>query len=159
MAHELRALIADKGRLTELAKELRSAAIIDLCSGLALLPLNKDLLAELKAKGAGKAPFEGLTLPQAVAEWAKAGSASGPIAYIETDYRKGKDHQAGLVWSEGEVLTGPLTDDTAWDPRESPLQDRPVNKALRTLGVKPGASGDEWDAAGMSRHRRTEEWI
>ncbi|MFC1679690.1 hypothetical protein ACFL2T_05720 [Elusimicrobiota bacterium] len=161
MAHELRALIADKTRLKEMMDGLGSAEVLDLYEDLGIVPLTKDLLSEIDSKdpGKGKPVFPDLSVSPALADRARDGSASGPVAYVETDYRKGRDHQAGVVWSESEISVGPLSDDTGWDPRESPLQDRPVNEILRALDVPAGDSGDEWDTAGLSRHRRTEEWI
>lgn len=158
MGFEIKALVAHKDLLAEMAKRYPSAKTAELVQGLALMPLTGPLRKEICPKEEGSPPFEGLVLCGHLADWAQETSRTGAIAYIEADYAGGVNHQSSVVWEGGKVSAGPFVDDTAWDPRESPLQDRPVNKALRTLGLKPDPGGDEWDTAGLNRKRATEDW-
>ncbi len=83
---------------------------------------------------------------------------SGPVSYIEAEYGGGKNLQASVLYVDGRVDKGPIVDDSVWDPREAGLQDRPIDQALRAVGVIAEAESDEWDAAGLSRHRCTDDW-
>ena len=153
MAYELKALIAKKTILEGLTRKLASAKVVELAGELGLLRLTKALMS-----AQGPSPFEGLVLPEQAAQAAQESSRHAPIAYVEADYSKGKDHQGSVVWSDGKVSLGPLTNETAWDPREShDLYERPVNQALRALGVERGSYGDEWDAVALSRHSSNEK--
>lgn len=158
MAFYLEAIIGKESLLERLAEELPSAQVCDLTDGLALLPLTEAVKSEtLTEGGSEKPPFEGLALIKDLAESAKKISKSGALAYVEGHYPEGSDHQGAIVWSDGEIVFGPLIDDSAWDPRE-PNENRPVNRALRTLGLQAGSYDDEWDAAGFTRHPTTEDW-
>jgi len=159
MPFELKALVAEKRVLEKLAKDIGSAVITELVERVSLLPITADFEDEFTGEAApGGTPFTGLGLSAFLAEKAKEASKEGTLAYIEADYKPGTDHQGAVIWQSGVLYSGPLVDDTGWDPRESPLQDRPVNHALRLLGVEPGRDGDEWDAAGINRCPATEDW-
>lgn len=156
MALELRALIAAKDRLERLAGRFKSARVVELAEGLGLLPLTAEL--EREAGGAASGPFAGLRLGAALAAAAVELSKSGPVAFVEAAYGDGRDFQASVLWQNGRVTAGPLKADTVWDPRDEDLCERPVNAALRALGISADGPGDEWDAVGLARHRRTEDW-
>ncbi len=141
-----------------MAEQLPSAQVCDLTDDLALLPLTEAVKAEaLSEGGSEEPPFEGLALSKDLVDCARKDSKSGALAYVEAHYPEGSNHQGAIIWSDGEIIFGPLIDDTAWDPREI-NENRPVNRALRTLGLQAGSYDDEWDAAGFTRHPTTEDW-
>ena len=157
MAYHLKALIAEHEVLTGLAMRLPGARVAALDGALGILPLTDELLKGLPA--GGRKPFASLDVSPAVGDAARAASAKGPVAFVMASYDTGKDYQAAAVWTGGKVALGPLIDETAWDPREpAALRERPVNSALRLLGVDAGEFDDEWDAVGMARHRDTADW-
>lgn len=156
MPFEIRALVAKKSVLTDLANKFNSARVVDLVDDLGLLPMTEGLERELNPDAAY--PFEGLRLSAGVAELILESSVSGPVSYIEAEYGGGKSHQATLVYVDGRIDKGPIIDDTVWDPREAGLQDRPVDQGLRAIGVVAEPESDEWDAAGLSRHCCTDDW-
>lgn len=156
MAYHLRALVAEKPVLAALAAPagLRS---VELTPELSLIPLTEAQEAKLPKKP-GAAPFAGLKVSAALAAFAAAGSMKGLVAYIEADYGQGKDFQGAVLWEGGAVSAGPWKDATAWDPRED-ARERPVNGALRLLGVRHGTEfNDEWDAVALARHIDTDAW-
>ena len=155
MAYRLRAFIADKRQLEGLAKVLDGSRVVDLDGELGLLPLTDRVELKLPPEGA---PFPGLKVSQALADCAAKASADGPLAYAEADYSSARDFQASVVWAGGKVVAGPLCDDKNWDPREAAVCDRPINAALRLLGVSAAGFDDEWDAVGMARHSDTADW-
>ena len=125
----------------------------DTCAG------TEAVKAEALAEGsAEEPPFEDLALSKDLADCVRKASKSGALAYVEAHYPERSNHQGAVVWSEGEIIFGPLIDDTAWDPREI-NENRPVNRALRTVGLQAGSYDDEWDAAGFTRHPTTEDWV
>lgn len=156
MPFEIRALVAKKVILTELAHKFSSARVVDLVDDLGLFPLTEAFEHELGEDIAY--PFEGLRLSAGVAGLAAEESVTGPVVYIEAEYGAGKNHQASVIYIDGRIDKGPLIDDTLWDPREAELQDRPVDQALRAVGVVADRDSDEWDAVGLTRHRCTDDW-
>jgi len=156
MPFEIRALVAKKVILTELAHKFDSARVVDLVDDLGLFPLTEAFEHELGEDIAF--PFEGLRLSAGVAGRAAEESVSGPVVYIEAEYGGGKSHQASVLYLDGRIDKGPIIDDSIWDPREAGLQDRPVDQALRAVGIVAAPESDEWDAAGLSRYHRTDDW-
>lgn len=156
MSLHLRALVAQRPVLEAAARGLKDARLSALTDELFMLPLTAPVDAQFS--GAGAPPFEGLKASAGLAQAASKASMTGPIAYVEADYKKGLDFQAAAVWSGGGVVGGPWVDGTAWDPREPGTSERPVNSALRLLGVGAGEYTDEWDAVALARHLTTEDW-
>jgi hypothetical protein len=70
------------------------------------------------------------------------------VAYIETEYFGGTGTQAAAVWEGGKIILAPRRADIG-----------PINDALRLLGVTRTPTQDEFDVAGLRRHRRTEDWL
>lgn len=157
MSFELRALVAPKKTLEAVAARLPGAKVAELAEGLGLLPLPAALEAALKPEDR-KPVLDGLRLGERVSGLAREASKAGPIAYVEADYSAGRDFQGAVLFSGGGVSWGPRCDRAAWDPREPAMTERPVNAALRALGVQRGDYGDEWDAVALARHSTTESW-
>lgn len=154
MAYHLRALVAETALLTKLAKPA-GVRVVELTKDLSLIPLTEAQEAKVPGKD-GPAAYDGLKVTKKLVAW--AAGAPGTIAYIEAAYGAGKDYQAAVVWESGDVTAGPWKDGTAWDPRED-ARERPVNGALRILGVRHGSEfNDEWDAVALARHTETEAW-
>lgn len=157
MAYRLRALVAETPRLAALAKSAPGVRVVELTKELSLIPLTEKAEAAVPGQDA-PGPFAGLRVSAKLAAWAAAGSKNGTLAYLEADYGSGKDYQAAVVWEGGDVSAGPWKDATAWDPRED-ARERPVNGALRLLGVRHGSEfNDEWDAVALARHIDTDAW-
>ena len=156
MAYRLRALVAEKSLLERLAKP-GGLRVVELTKELSLIPLTEAQEAKVPGKD-GAPAYDGLKASKKLVAWASAGSKGGLLAYIEADYGAGKDFQAAVVWQDGEVNAGPWKDGTAWDPRED-ARERPVNGALRILGVRHGSEfNDEWDAVALARQIDTDAW-
>ena len=154
MGFKIEGLVAEKTLLEKIVEGLSTPKIVDLADGLFIIPLTRAL----KDEAAGEPAFEGLSIPEPLAEKAKAASENGAVGYIEGDYPQSCNHQGAVLWTKGALSFGPEIDDTAWDPRET-NEDRPVNKVFRTLGLSAAGFDDEWDAAGLTRHHDTEEWV
>lgn len=86
----------------------------------------------------------------------EAGSAAGPIAYLEADYVGREGHQTAAVWRDGALVRGPML-----LGRNEPFSAdaAPISVALRELGVIARGRRDEFLVAGLGRHRRTEDWV
>ncbi len=125
---------------------LRLGPVAPLTPGLALLPLTGAVLAAFQPPGR-ILPADVEPLPvvaAALAEW----SAAGPVAYVEFSFVS--DAQLAAVWDHGARVLGPLLSPSA--------EGRPVARALRRLGVDAVGHDDEFDAAGLSRHRTVADW-
>lgn len=157
MAFELRALIGPRSVLDGVSRSLPGSHVADLAEGLGLLPISFELESGFQPEER-KGVFDGLRLSARVESLARPASASGALAYVEADYSAGRDFQASVLWAGGRLSGKPHADRTAWDPREPAMTERPINAVLRALGVQRHDYGDEWDAVGLARHPRTEEW-
>ncbi|MBI5200309.1 MAG: hypothetical protein HY925_01875 [Elusimicrobia bacterium] len=152
----MRALIGSRRALEKAAAGLPGSRLVELTESLALLPLSSAVEAALSP--ADRAPaLDGLRLGAKTAQLAKDASAAGPVAYVEADYSHGRDFQGAVLWSGGK-MGAPRADRNPWDPREPAMVERPVNAALRALGVDRQDFDDEWDAVALARHATTDAW-
>lgn len=146
MSHRVAAFVARVEVLRAGTAHLPHARVAPLAQGFGLLPLTADLLDEI-----GETAAEGeevlVYLTPGAARLARALSASGGVAYVETDYFGGSGEQGAAAWVGGEGVM---------EPRRARLGT--VNEALRRIGIAAGAGVDEFDAAGLHRHRGTDDW-
>jgi hypothetical protein len=120
-------------------------------AGVAFIPMTDGLLDRLSAcfpTSTGNAPPEFSKLSPSVVLWLEELSATGRVAYIETEYFGGVGAQAAAVWEGGKMILGPRQADIG-----------PINDALKLLGVTRTQTQDEFDVAGLGRHRETESWL
>lgn len=153
--YRLEAVIADRPVLRELTGPAWQSHIVPLDEGLSLLPMT-DALSDALAV-AGAPGLDGFwKAPAGLGGRLAACSSHGPAAYVEAEFFGGTGTQSAQVWDRGAVVLGPLhtTEDEPTLPAGSP-----ISQALRRLGVARGDHLDEFDAADLGRHRRTEAWL
>lgn len=124
--------------------------------GLALVQLNDDVqmipLGSTARQHYG-IPFMPLTdeggveLPLAIQKLCTQLGASGALAYIEAEIFGGAGVQAHVLVGPGGRV-GPVI-----------VAHNAINIALRSLGVRPGNDGDEFEWLGLGRCRDTDAWI
>jgi hypothetical protein len=157
VSYELSAL-AGAREVAAQAAGLAGAAEVELSQGYGLVLITPAVLDRLG--GAGNT--FGTTfwcLSAGVEALARRVSHTGPIAYLEAEMFGGVGTQATVVWLNGEVWLGPATTQFGWPPPDPATNPHwAFNQALRQLGVTRGAAFDEFDAAGLGRHRHTEDW-
>jgi hypothetical protein len=120
-------------------------------AGVAFIPMTDVLLDRLTARfptSTAHAPTEFSKLSPSAVLWLEELSATGRVAYLETEYFGGVGAQAAAVWERGKVILGPRQGDVG-----------PINDALRMLGIIRTQTQDEFDVAGLGRHRQTEDWL
>lgn len=128
----LETVIAEDEVLRRLAGDVVDARIVPLHGSLAMLPMTDEYFDAVTVRGA--AGLEGFwKLPAGFGGALAACSELGPVAYVEADH---------LAVGE-----------------RPPAAGSPISQALRALGVRRGSHLDEFDAAGLGRHRRTEDWL
>jgi hypothetical protein len=151
----LEAVIASQLVLRELASSNQQAHIVALGQHVSLLPMT-DALHDA-ATVAGAPELDGFwKAPAGFSSTLAACSAKGPVAYVEAEFFGGVGTQSAQVWDRGKVVLGPLH--TAEDTPD-PVAGSPISQALRQLGVARGDHFDEFDAVGLGRHRRTNDWL
>jgi hypothetical protein len=79
-------------------------------------------------------------------------SQRGPLAYLETDYFGGIGRQSAALWQAGGIVMAPATLESDQGARRPPSL-RPINMALRTLGVAATPPADEFAAFGLMDFR------
>jgi hypothetical protein len=154
MAYVLRGAIARAGVLRPAAPGF----VAELGAGLGLLPITDEFYDDVRQDGAPADPrlVDGHLLPpgfgDTLAEWSK----TGPVAYVEAEYFGGTGSQFAVVWADGDLVLGPLRKLNG-EPAPNPGMS-PISQALRRLGVSAAGHYDEFDAAGLGRHRRISGW-
>jgi hypothetical protein len=143
MSYFLQALIGSGPALTSGAARFKSASVVPLAQGLALIPLTERLYEDIGSENIADG-FDKLS--DAVREWAQSLSRTAPVAYVEAEFFGGSGSQSAVAWSQGKPVLLPVHAVDA------------INRALQALGVQKGAAHDEFAALGLDRHRRTEEW-
>jgi hypothetical protein len=150
--YELRALIGSNNSLRAGTDHLKNRCVVELGSGLSMIPVTAELRAELGAPGV-EPRIRGFEELSAVVEnlaWSL--STRSPVAYVEAEYFGGAGAQAAVVFESGQLVLGPLLEQDAG--RKSP-----ISCALHALGVHAAPGLDEFDTVGLGRHRRTGEWL
>lgn len=155
----LEALLAPSPVLAQLAARAPSLAAVPLGPSVSLVPLTDELFDEL-AEDSGATHEEAFAkfppgLDRVLAELSRI----APVAYVEANYFGGMGSQAAAVWQGGALRYGPeRIDDDVVEPR--PISERPVNRALRRLGVRVDPEAlDEWDTVRLGRHTDSEDWL
>jgi hypothetical protein len=116
--------------------------------GVAFIPMTDALLDGLATRfptTTSHALPEFSKLSPSAVLWLEQLSATGRVAYIETEYFGGVGAQAATVWEDGKIILGPKQADIG-----------PINDALRLLGITRTETQDEFEVAGLGRHRQTE---
>ena len=132
--------------------------------GLTMLPVTSELLAEVEPTAVGDEPIpSGWMLKQPVAALARTLSADRRVLYIFSETAGGPGTTEAIAWHSGKLLYGPSgTCDIEADFEPgyhlAPF-DNAVNAGLRAIGVRAADGSDEYDTAGLGRHRMTEEWL
>ena len=116
-------------------------------SQMTISPFVQVLRSAVQARGADEEagwPFSFLSRRGArtVQDVCKAGS----FVYVEAEFFGGAGHQSAVGFTDGATVFGPLAARDA------------INQALRFLGVTPTGKQDEFDTAGLFRHRSTDAW-
>ncbi|NVI90598.1 hypothetical protein [Actinomadura sp. BRA 177] len=151
----LEAVVATGPVLRELAAGVPEARVVLLGQHLSLLPMTDALFDAVTVAGAPE--LDGFwKAPAGLGRLLAACSAIGPAAYIEADYFGGTGTQSAQVWDGGKVVLGPLH---KGERESSAAGGSPISQALRRLGAVKGDHVDEFDAVGLGRHRRTDDWL
>jgi hypothetical protein len=185
LGYRLEAVVARKPVAAVFGTHLRSAYVVDLEKGYALVPLTEGVIRELSpGQPWDRGQLVGQSEPQlphglcaALAEL----STHGPVAYLEAAFFGGEGLQAAVVWNDGVTVLGPIIEQAGerrWlhegainqalreigVTAERPYRYRPpkhtiVHALIWRLGIPPTPVGkDEFATLGLGRARRTEEW-
>ena len=150
MTHMIQGLVVPAAIARTISVE--HAVLVPLgAAGVAFIPMTDVLLDHLTARfptSTAHAPTEFWKLSPSAVLWLEELSATARVAYLETEYFGGVGGQAAAVWESGKIIFG---------PRQANIG--PINDALRLLGVTRNQTQDEFDVAGLGRHRRTEDWL
>jgi len=143
MTYTLQAVVAGHDALQGVT--IGNSGPFALPQGMALLPIGYDVQAQLGV------PFLPLTdggepaLPEPLSGLMRELSSRGKAAYVEAEFFGGTGVQACVLADHGCVEPPRVSIDA-------------INQALRFLGVTKAEAYDEFDAVGLGRHRRTEDW-
>lgn len=154
MAYTLEAIIGPTTVLQAVAQDRRNTVLVSLHQGLSLVPMTDKLFDELTS-GPGQ-PSGFWKMPggfdRVLASW----SSQGPIAYVEAEYFGGVGGQCAAAWNNGTLIFGPLA---ISEGQPVPEDGTPISQALALLGIVRDGYHDEFEAAGLGQHRRTDDWL
>ncbi len=137
---------------------------VPLFAGLTMLPVTGELAAEVGPL-AGEEPIRpGWVLRKRIAELARQMSAGGRVLYVFGETFGGAGTQEAIGWQDGQLLFGPvgtcgIEADLDRDHYLVPPRESAINAGLRALGVRAEVGQDEYETAGLTRHRFTEDWL
>jgi len=133
-------------------------------AGLTMVPLAGELARRAGQPGADRLVRPGWMLRERIAELTRRVSAGRRALYVCGEAFGGPGAQEAVAWQDGQVMLGPLgTCDLEADLEPGyhlvPRRDSAINAGLRALGVRAQAGKDEYETAGLTRHRHTEDWL
>jgi hypothetical protein len=145
MGHSIRGFVARPETLAAVRARFPGTKLVALDAGFAWVPATDALMAEIDAADpAGERigrtidfVFDHPVMLRLLADL----SRSGPIAFVETDYVDGRGAQAATACVDGQVVTSQEGDA------------RPINHALRAIGVVRPSDEDEFDTVCLGKYR------
>ena len=145
MGHSIRGFFARPETLAAVCARFPGTKLVALDAGFAWVPATDALMAEIDAADpAGERigrtidfVFDHPVMLRLLADL----SRSGPIAFVETDYVDGRGAQAATACVDGKVVTSEEGDG------------RPINRALRAIGVVRPSDEDEFDTVCLGKYR------
>jgi hypothetical protein len=155
MAYTLEAVVGPTTVLSVVTQDQAGTVVVPLRQGLSLVPMTDELFGKL-TDGTPALPLGFWKFPGGFGRVLCSWSSHGPIAYIEAEFFGGVGRQCSAVWDGGTLIFGPVAID---DGQRVPEAGTPISQALARLGVVRDGHHDEFDAAGLSQHRRTEDWL
>jgi hypothetical protein len=145
MAHNIRGFVGRPETLQALCARFPNAKVVGLDAGFALVPGTDALIAAIDATNpAGEAMAKSIDFlfdHPAMLRLLADLSREGPIAFVETDYFEGRGAQAATACVDGEVVASGEGDG------------RPINRALRAIGVVRPPDEDEFDTVCLGKYR------
>jgi hypothetical protein len=148
MSHSISGLVGDFHTLRAFAASHELHGPARLADSLGFLPLSDeqlDILHPVQGDFDLGMTYLSSSLKKTISEL----SASGPMAYIETDYFGGTGTQGATVYDKGQCVMSAVTAESG-----------PVSRALAMFGViRLPNHLDEFESAGLNRHRNNEDWI
>jgi hypothetical protein len=152
MGHSINAVVGPIETLAKIVATAGCPAPTELCFGLAIAPLGHEQIDKLTGLAISDVAEGFKYLSPALERGLIVAAEGGAFAYIETEYFGGIGSQGAAIFSD--QLPPIRMADTETDARGRP--DGPINRALRSLGVRASPGQDEFDAVGLQRFRDLE---
>ena len=147
MAHSIRGFVGKAATATvqAICARFPGAKVVRLDAGFALVPGTRVLMDAIDAADPSGERM-GTTIDfvfdhPVMLRVLAAFSGNGPIAFVETDYFQGRGAQAAAACIDGRVVTA----------KEG--EGRPINEALRAIGVVRPPDEDEFDTICLGKYR------
>ncbi|HOA06418.1 MAG TPA: hypothetical protein PK419_00295 [Spirochaetota bacterium] len=139
MGYYLEAVI---GKKSEIIKKFESneKLIVELNYDFSMIPLVEQLTNEIEL-------FEGTNYDEKLLQWLKIKSKKSLIAYISAEYFGGMGVQSIKIFENEDII------------EDIKNQDNAINHTLEYFGLKKDKNKDQFELVGLSKHRKTEDWI
>jgi hypothetical protein len=96
MGYAIQAIVGLHEALSQHVTDFKSARVIPLAEGIAMIPITGDLYEKLGGKGHTDV-FVRFT--SAIEDWAQRISHQSPVGYVEAEYFGGAGSQSAEAWS------------------------------------------------------------
>lgn len=147
MSYNLEAFICKQFDTNIIIDNFNKAKKIEIGQGLSLILMTEDLFDQINNFVVSDSvdKFEYLTDNIETKILQLIGDKK--FAYVEAEYFGGEGGQIAIIWNNRK--------------RESFFEYGKdcINRVLKSFGIKPENSNDEFDTLGLGRHRNTIEWI
>jgi len=150
MGHYIQAIIADQQVIDKAIPTIDGARKAPLRHGLAAIPVTSEVWDEIQQRPGLTCTVvpEGRLLRGTPMLYGLLCEVSrlGPAIYVETEYFGGVGEQYAVVAQDGDIVS-------FWEG------ERPINEALRRLGIEAEEGLDEFDTVGLGLTRSNEAMI
>jgi len=119
---------------------------VNIEQGFTLIPVNKSFQRGFGIETFGVIEPNNQSL-EGITSFGTLASNTGKVAYIEAEFFAGEGMQGAIMFDHGIIFSSPLKSKSA------------INVALKFLGVSKLSYVDEFEAIGLGKYRKTEDWI
>jgi hypothetical protein len=147
MGYRLNAFIGQTENIETIASRYTKAKVILLTEKIVLLPMTTDLFDEINDHRFNNEIENYVFLTSDVEIEILKTINNKMISYIEVEYFGGTGLQRGIIWKNGERIF------------DQSGTKNVVNSILQKFGIVRSKFKDEFETAGLNRHRNTEDWL
>ncbi|MTI29281.1 hypothetical protein [Xanthovirga aplysinae] len=167
MEQYIQCFIGKENVISELSDSWIHAHKVNLAEGFCLIPLTEKLIDdmdELADSGSEMAHEEFNMLSKSIELVLKENSYIDKIGYIEIKYFGGIGVQSAILYSKGNIVSGPTSTKTYWDEKnykyiDEPPAERAINSILLEFGMNKRNDIDLFDLLGLGKFRSNEKII
>jgi len=155
VGYTLEAVIGASDAVAAGAARCPGAVVVPLWGNLSLVPMTDELFDAVTDRTSAR-PLGFWKLPGGFDRTLASWSGVGPVGYVEAEFFGGVGSQRAVLWVAGEVALGPVH---VGEGEPVAPAGSPISQLLAHLGIERAGDRDEFEVAGLDRHRGTDDWL